>query len=371
VEEGGNNRMRDLENRVRRLQKLIVAQDVDLVAIGPTTHMRYLLGNAPFADERLCLLVVGGDELQMIVPKVNAETISSFTDIELIPWEDTKGPKSALETSLLGRRKVRRLAVDGAMRTDFLLPLLSMIESAETFSADSMMSLLRVTKSPEEVEALFRAAQQADRAMQAAIEACGPGVTEQEVAWEAEVAFRKDGAEAVAFTIVAAGENGAYPHHDTGQRAIRAGEGVVIDIGASLNSYMSDITRTAHVGEPSGEFQRVYDVVLEANEKGRAAVCPGIPAQKVDAAARRVVEEAGFGAYFIHRTGHGIGLDTHEAPWIMEGNDQPLEPGMAFSVEPGVYLPGRFGVRIEDIVVVEEEGVRTLTEHGRDLIIKG
>jgi len=134
---------------------------------------------------------------------------------------------------------------------------------------------------------------------------------------------------------------------------------------------MSDITRTAHVGEPSEEFQRVYDVVLEANEKGRAAVRPGVPAQEVDAAARRVVEEAGYGSYFIHRTGHGIGLDTHEAPWIMQGNDQPLEPGMAFSVEPGVYLPGRFGVRIEDIVVVEEEGVRTLTEYGRDLIIKG
>jgi len=362
--------MGELKKRVRRLQELIVAEEVDLVAIGPTTHMRYLLGNAPYPDERLCLLLISRDELQMIVPKLNEETIASFTDIELIPWEDAKGPKSALQASLLSKKKVERLAIDGAMRADFLLPLLSIIEPEEIPSADPIISSLRIRKSPEEIEALFRAAQQADRAMQAAIDACRPGVTEKEVAWEAEVAFRKEGAEAVAFTIVAAGANGAHPHHHSGEKVMKDGEGVIIDIGASLNGYMSDITRTVHLGEPGEEFRRVYDVVLQANEEGRSAVRPGVAAGEIDTAARRVIEEAGYGPFFIHRTGHGIGLDTHEAPWIMQGGEQALEPGMAFSVEPGIYLPGKLGVRIEDIVVVVDEGVRTLTEYDHHAVVK-
>jgi D-alanyl-D-alanine dipeptidase len=148
------------------------------------------------------------------------------------------------------------------------------------------------------------------------------------------------------------------------------GEGVIIDIGASLNGYASDITRVVHLGNPSDEFRAVYDIVVRANEEGRAAVGPGVPAQEVDAAARRVIEDGGYGKAFIHRTGHGIGVDGHEAPWIMQGNEELLQPGMAFSVEPGIYLPGKFGVRIEDIVVVSDEGVRTLTGYDHELIIK-
>ena len=206
--------------------------------------------------------------------------------------------------------------------------------------------------------------------MKVAMDACRPGVTEKEVAREAEVAFRKDGVEEVLFAIVAAGANSARPHHDSGEKMMEEGEGVIIDIGASLNGYASDITRVVHLGKPSDEFRAVYDIVVRANEEGRAAVGPGVPAQEVDAAARRVIEEAGYGKSFIHRTGHGIGVDGHEAPWIMQGNEEPLEPGMAFSVEPGIYLPGKFGVRIEDIVVVTEEGVQVLTGYSRDLIIK-
>jgi len=361
----------EAKERVRGLQESLVNEKVDLIVVGPTTNMKYLLGDAPYPDERLCLLFICDDELQMVVPKLNAETIASFTDVELIPWEDAKGPESAVQASLLGKRKIKRLAIDGAMRADFLLPLVSMIEPEEILSADPMISSLRVRKSSEEVEALSRAAQQADRAMQAAIDACKPGITEKEVAWEAEVAFRKAGAEEVPFTVVAAGANGAHPHHHSEDKAMENGDGVIIDIGASLNGYKSDITRVVYLGEPPEEFHAVYETVRRANEEGRAAVRPGAPAGDVDTATRRVIEGAGYGEYFIHRTGHGIGLDTHEPPWIMHGNKQALEPGMAFSVEPGIYLPGKFGVRIEDIVVVTDEGVRTLTGYDHDLIIKG
>ncbi len=363
--------MSQTKGRVRRLQELVVTEKLDLVALGPTTNMKYLLGDTPYPDERLCLLFVCGDEMQMVVPKLNAETVASFTDIELIPWEDAEGPKSALQASLLGRRTIRRLAVDGTMRADFLIPLLSMTEPEQILSADPIISSLRVRKSSKEVEALSRAAQQADRAMQSAIDACEPGTTEKEVAWEAEAVFRKEGSEEVTFTIVAAGANGARPHHHSGEQAMENGDGVIIDIGASLNGYKSDITRVVYLGEPSEEFRTVYETVLRANEEGRATVRPGAPAGEVDTATRRVIEGAGYGEYFIHRTGHGIGLDTHEAPWIMYGNKQLLEPGMAFSVEPGIYLPGKFGVRVEDIVVVTDEGVRTLTGYDHDLIIKG
>lgn len=362
--------MKESAKRLQGVQKLLESNAVDIAAIGPTNHMRYLLGNAPHADERLCLLFVGRDRLQMVAPKLNAEEIASYTDIEIISWDDADGPNAALEASIVREKKIKKLAVDGAMRADFLLPLLTISQPEEIVPADPTISLLRMRKSPDEIEALARAAEQADRAMQAAISACRSGVTEKEVAWEAEKAFRKEGAEEVSFTLVAAGSNGAHPHHHSGEKVLARGEAVVIDIGASLNGFKSDITRTIYLGQPTEEFRRIYEIVLEANERGRLAVRPGVPAGEIDAVTRNYIEEAGYGDYFTHRTGHGLGLDIHEPPWIMKGNDEILAPGMVFSVEPGIYLEGRFGVRIEDIVVVNENGVQTLTGYDRRLIAK-
>jgi len=358
------------EERLKALQARMREQSVDLVAIGPTTNMRYLLGFAPHADERLCLLLIGQETVRLVVPALNREEMAAHTSVELIAWADAEGPRQALQQALAVFPRLRALAVDGAMRADFLLHLQAVAAPEMLVAADTLIAPLRQRKSPEEIEALARAAAQADRAMQAAIEACRPGVSELEVAWAAEAAFRQDGAEAVDFAIVASGPNGAYPHHHSGQRRLQPGDAVIIDIGATLDGYKSDITRMVHLGEPSPAFLRAYEAVYQANQRAMAAVRPGVAAGEIDRVARSTLEAAGYGPYFVHRTGHGLGLDGHEPPWIMAGSPTVLEEGMVFSIEPGVYLVGQFGVRLEDIVVVTASGVRNLTGFDHALVVK-
>jgi Xaa-Pro aminopeptidase len=362
--------MSELSNRMELLRAAMDREGVSLVAVGPSANMRYLAGYASHPDERLCLLLVTAREARVVVPSLNAEEWVAYTDLPLYRWADDVGPRDALTAALDGMMPVGRLAVDGSMRADFLLQLLESADPDEALPLSSLDIPLRLRKSAAEVEAMARAAAQADRAMQAAVDACRPGVTEQEVAWAAEEAFRLDGAEEVCFTLVASGPNGAFPHHHSGERKMQAGDAVVIDIGASLDGYKSDITRMVYLGEPTTEFLAAYVAVLQANEAARALVKPEVSAESVDTAARSTLEAAGYGEYFVHRTGHGLGLEIHEAPWIMQGNESPLAEGMVFSVEPGVYLPGEFGVRIEDIVAVTAGGVVTLTGYDHGLVVK-
>jgi Xaa-Pro aminopeptidase len=358
-----------IEKKISRLQNLLQSNGAGCAVMGPTTNMRYMLGFSPHPDERLCLLIINGKECQMIVPALNEEDVRAHTDLPIITWEDADGPGSAMEKSILSE-KPASLAVDGSMRADFLVQLLGFLTGVETVPLDPVIADMRVIKSPEEIEGLARAAAQADRAMQAAVEACRPGATETEVAWATEEAFRKDGAEKVEFTLIAAGAHAARPHHSSGEKKLRQGEGIIIDIGASFNGFKSDITRVVFLGEPDKEFLKIYDTVNAANAAGRSAVCEGVLSQEVDRAARSVIKDAGYGDFFIHRTGHGLGLDIHETPWIMEGSKTELKTGMVFSVEPGVYLPGKLGVRVEDIVAVETGGVRLLTGFDHGLVIK-
>jgi Xaa-Pro aminopeptidase len=200
-----------------------------------------------------------------------------------------------------------------------------------------------------------------------------PGRTEREVGRDIARAITEAGHTRVNFVIVASGPNGASPHHDTSERVIEQGDPVVVDIGGTMpDGYCSDCTRTYVAGgAPDEEFARYYAVLLEAQKKSCAAVRPGVTAEAVDAAARDLIAEAGYGEYFVHRTGHGIGLEEHEEPWIVAGNETVLEPGMCFSIEPGIYLPGRHGARIEDIVVVTDDGVERLDTIDRDLVVVG
>lgn len=359
-----NERLTALQARMREMR-------VDLAALGPTANMRYLLGFIPHPDERLCLLLVGTDAVRMLVPDVNREQVAANTDVELVAWADADGPQEALRQALSGLPSPRSLAVDGVMRADFLLRLQSVLTPVETVPVDKVLSPLRKCKSSEEIEALARAAAQADRAMQAAVDACRPGATEKQVAWAAETAFRQDGAEALDFAIIASGPNGAYPHHSTGDRPLQEGDAVIIDIGATLGGFKSDITRTVHLGTPKAEFLQAYSAVLDANQRATAGVRPGVTAEEIDRLARSSLERAGYGRYFVHRTGHGLGLEGHEPPWIMAGETTVLQEGMVFSVEPGVYLVGQFGVRIEDIVAVTRSGVRCLTGFDHALVVKG
>ncbi len=369
---GGRTAKREaaMNSRLQAFQARLAEKQTDCAVIGPTTNMRYLLGGAPHADERLCLFLVTPDTVQMIAPELNADMISSFTDARMLTWADSHGPEAALSRSILGKGKLRILAIDGSMRADFLLAVLEQYDPLRTIPVDPIIAKLRVKKSPREIESLTRAAAQADRAMQAAVDACRPGATEAEIAWIAEIAFRKDGADRVEFNLVAAGQNAAFPHHHSGDKVLQKGEGIIIDIGASLNGYKSDITRVVFLGDPEKEFLDAYELVRSANTRGRETVRPGIPAEEVDRATRAVISEKGMGGNFIHRTGHGLGMDIHEEPWIQEGNTISLEEGMVFSVEPGVYVTGKLGIRVEDIVAVTAEGVRTLTGFDHSLVIK-
>jgi Xaa-Pro aminopeptidase len=263
------------------------------------------------------------------------------------------------------------MAADDTMRADVLLLLQDMAKPRASIAAGSLMLSLRLQKSEIEVQALSLAAAQADEALLVGVEACRPGVTEREVADQIANYFRSHGAEVVDFTLVASGPNGAYPHHQFSDRILQMGDFVILDIGATLNGYHSDVTRMIHLGEPTEEERAIFDIVLEANKQGREAIQPGARACDIDHATRRVIEKAGYGPNFFHRTGHGIGLEVHETPWITPTNETILGPGMAFSVEPGIYLPGRLGVRIEDIVIVTKEGYHCLTGVDHELFVKG
>ncbi len=359
-----------IQDRIKAFQDQMIDKKVDIAAIGPTSNMRYLLEFAPFADERLCVLIISIDDVSMIVPDLNAEETAAHTTVKVIPWKDSEGPQKAVQQIQDKYRLPGVLAVDPAMRADSLLQLLKGLKPEKVITVEELISPLRLVKTDQEIELLQQAAGQADKAMQEAIDACNSGVTEKEVAWAAESAFVQNGAEEVSFTLVASGPNSAYPHHRSTDREIRKGDPVIIDIGASFQGYKSDITRMVHQGMPDHKVLQVYDAVKHANRKAFSFVQPGVAAEDIDRVARNHLEEAGYGEAFIHRTGHGIGLDVHEPPWIMAGNKTVLQAGMVFSVEPGVYLPGKFGVRVEDIVVVTDDGVRNLTGFDHSLVVK-
>jgi D-alanyl-D-alanine dipeptidase len=227
--------------------------------------------------------------------------------------------------------------------------------------------MLRAVKDANELARLDKAGAAADKTYDAIVDVRFAGRRETEVAADLARLLREHGHEQVDFTVVGSGPNGANPHHRAGDRVIEPGDVAVLDFGGLLLGYGSDTSRTVCVGEPSPEVQRVHDIVREAQQAAFEAVRPAVPCQEIDRVARAVITEAGYGEQFIHRTGHGIGVTTHEPPYMVEGEEQPLEPGMCFSIEPGVYLSGRFGVRIEDIVTVTADGGRRLNNSDRSL----
>ena len=239
----------------------------------------------------------------------------------------------------------------------FVLKLKAALADRAFVLASEITRGLRMRKDAAELEALRVVSESADRAYARILGRPFAGRTEREIGADLADLLRAEGHDEVGFTIVASGANGASPHHETGDRRIAEGDTVVLDFGGAMRGYRSDITRTVHVGRDADrEERRVHDVVRKAQEAGYATARTGASAESVDAAARRVIDDAGYGEFFIHRTGHGIGLDGHEHPYLVRGNREALEPGMAFSIEPGIYLPGRFGVRIEDVAVIGADG---------------
>jgi Xaa-Pro aminopeptidase len=343
---------------------------VDLLAISPSDDLRYLLGFTPTADERPCMLLLDGDSSVFVIPSLNAaQARDAVPELELVGWDDADGAREALGRALAGFGHTDgRVAVDATMRADALLLLQDLLPAAYVDGAD-VLGPLRMQKSAEELARLHASAKTADVAMEAAFAACRRGTTELEVAQAAAAAFIREGCEESSFAIVGSGRNGAFPHHHSGRRELQDGNAVVIDIGSKLAGYASDITRMVHVGPPTARYRTVHDAVERAVLAALATAVPGATCANVDAAARAVIEEAGFGTYFTHRTGHGLGLSGHEPPSIMANESTVLEPGMVFSIEPGIYLPEEFGVRLEEIVAMTENGCVVLSRLRRDVFV--
>lgn len=342
--------------------------DVDLLAIAPSDDLRYLIGFSPTADERPCMLLMTPDREVFLVPSLNSEQArAAVPGLDLATWEDTEGADARLRTTLAALGRPRRIAVDATMRADFLLLLRAAVPDANLVTATGVIGELRLRKDAAEIEKLQASALAADVAMREALDACAAGARELDVAEAAAAGFRRAGCEDVLFTSIASGPHGAFPHHHTGDRELRPGEAITIDIGARLRGYPSDLTRMAYVGRPSERYTQVHAAVEQAVRAGLKAARPGASCAAVDRAARAVIEDAGFGEHFVHRTGHGLGLSGHEPPWIMAGEERELEPGMVFSIEPGIYLPGELGVRLEEIVVLTESGAHVLSALPRDV----
>lgn len=362
----------DRSARRARVTERLAQAGADVLFVSPGDNLRYILGYTPHPDERPCYLALSRDGRgAFLMPSLNESQARAHSDLPILSYTDADGPAQPLArlAAEFGLDRAGRIAVDDAMRADFLLLLQEQAPRARFFAAGpDVINPVRMCKDAGERELLRRAATLADRAVEAAVASLRPGVTERRIAAAVADAFAANGAEETLFALIAAGANGAFPHHHTSDRPIAPGEPVVIDIGCRLQGYASDITRMAVIGEPPAEYAAVHGAVEAAVRAALAEARPGRRARDVDRAARGVIEASGYGEFFTHRTGHGIGLTGHEAPWITGTSETVLEEGMAFSIEPGIYLPGKFGVRLEEIVVVTAGGCEVLSRLPRDLM---
>ncbi|MFH9727224.1 aminopeptidase P family protein [Streptomyces sp. NPDC017254] len=348
----------DYRARMARATESAAAAGLAGVIVAPGPDLVYLTGYRPTAiTERLTFLVLAvGQEPVLVVPTLeapDAERATGAAALTLRDWTDGKDPY-AVTAPLLDADG--RFGVSDNAWAMHLLGLQKALPETSYVSLTEALPMLRGVKDAHELARIAAAGAAADRAYGEILKVRFAGRKETDVAADLAALLMRFGHSQVDFTVVGSGPNGANPHHEAGDRVIGHGDMVVLDFGGLKHGYGSDTTRTVHVGEPTDEERRVHDLVREAQQAGFEAVRPGVACQDVDRAARKVITDAGYGEYFIHRTGHGIGVTTHEPPYMIEGEELPIVPGMCFSIEPGVYLPGRFGVRIEDIVTATEDG---------------
>ncbi|WP_418280374.1 aminopeptidase P family protein [Halorubrum sp. DTA98] len=361
------------ERRRDRTADRLRALGADAAVCVPSRNLQYLTGIVEEPSERHFLFVVPADgDPCFLVPELSGAQVRETTSVaDVRTWGDGDDPIASVR-ELLEDRGVRdgRLLVDDTMWARFTHDLRAAAPDATWGLASEALAELRIRKDDTELAALRAAAAIADAVVEDLRElgADAVGRTEAELAGWIDDRLADRGGDGVAFeTIVAAGANGAKPHHHPSDRTVRAGDPVVLDFGTRVDGYPSDQTRTlVFDGEPSAGYERIHGVVRDAHAAAVDAVEPGTPVEAVDRAAREVIEDAGYGEAFVHRTGHGVGLDVHEEPYVVAGNDRDLEPGMVFSVEPGIYLDGEYGCRIEDLLVVTEDGSTRLntTDHG-------
>lgn len=363
-----------LRGRIDRARSAAADADTDALLIAPGSDLRYLIGQAGGSFERLSTLIVpAGDAAPtLVLPKLEApgyvDVPTDDLGIDVVTWIDGESPHRIVADRL---GKPGRVAVSDTMAALHVLALRDTIGSAEQTLAGPIMRELRMRKDAAEIDALRTAGAAIDRVHARMGEWLRAGRTEAEVGADIAAAIEQEGHTRADFVIVGSGPNGASPHHDVSDRVIEKGDVVVVDIGGPIaEGYNSDSTRTYAVGEPrEADVADTYRVLHDAQRAAVRAVRPGVTSAQIDAAAREPIAAAGFAEQFIHRTGHGIGLDVHEEPYIMGGSDLAVEPGMVFSIEPGIYQAGKWGARIEDIVLVTETGVEALNTRPHELAV--
>lgn len=363
-------------SRVQKLLDIIAREDLDGVALVPGANLRYLTGIDFHLMERLLVVffVPGQDPVAVVPNFEEARLQESGIPFQTFAWSDTEGPYTAL-AGAVGALKLprKRLGVEPLrMRVYEAQTLEEAIPGLKLVPAGEALARLRLHKDESELAAMREAIAISEAALRATLDAIRPGMTEREIASRLVAEQLQRGGGPHPFEpIVLSGPRAALPHGEPGDRAVADGEPLLFDFGTTARGYASDITRTVAVGQPSARLAEVYAAVKAANAAGRAAARSGATAQDVDRAARKAIEDAGFGVYFTHRTGHGLGLEAHEPPAMVEGNTLILEPGLVFTVEPGIYIPGEVGVRIEDNVVITADGSESLTTFPRELITVG
>ena len=365
--------------RIERARAAVRARGLDALLVGVGPDLVYLAGYAALPLERLTMLVLPADgPVTLLVPRLEAAPARScpaagVAAVAVATWEETEDAVACVRDLLPAAPA--RVGVSDRLWALHLLRLQAVLPGVAFEPASLTLRELRIVKDADEIALLRLAAQAADRVVHEIAHGRLVGRTEADVAREVRDRLVAEGHDSAEFAIVGSGPNSASPHHEASERVIRAGEPIVLDIGGPLGGYGSDITRTLWVtgGDPAcgpdDEFLRLFAVLRAAQAEATHAVRPGVAAERIDLVARELISAAGHGPHFIHRTGHGIGLEGHEDPYIVAGNAEELRPGMAFSVEPGIYLEGRYGARIEDVVVCGEDGPIVLNETPRDLFV--
>jgi len=356
-------------DRVARARTALAGAGADVLLVSVGSDLPYLIGYEAMPLERLTMLVVPKDgDATLVIPRLEAPRVVEHPDVfTLMPWNETDDPVGIVGGLV---PQPATAAIGDTMWARFLVDLIPHWPGTKFVRSNLVMNELRMRKDAAEIEALRAAGAAADRVAAQLHAGDIPLVGRTEAAVSADISARliAEGHDKVNFAIVAAGENAASPHHHAGDRVIRSGEILLTDFGGTMDGYCSDITRCVFLGTPPSEIADAYAVLHEAQAAGVAAGTVGTPCQEVDRAARRIIDAAGFGRYFVHRTGHGIGMEAHEDPYMVEGNDLPLAAGHAFSVEPGIYVSGKWGMRLEDIVVASDAGPLAMNAADHQLV---
>jgi Xaa-Pro aminopeptidase len=361
--------------KVQRLSKILLAEGIDGFLVGPTSDLEYLCGlNMSNCERFKGLFILSDGRSFCISPHIYLEEFQKELpeDTPIYVWEDQDWFYPELDRAFKDHGlKGKVLAVNDGIRAVDAIEIMNR-HGVKLVNGWHLLDDMRIIKSADELALLKKAGEIADAALTDLVPFIEPGMTEKIVKKRLLELLEEHGAQGLSFDpIVARGSHASMAHYNRDDGVIEEHDVVLIDFGCRYCGYCSDMTRTLFVGEPNKEEKELYEIVLRSQKAGEAAVRPGIPAEEVDRAARKIIEDAGYGEYFNNRVGHGIGMAVHEAPFIMEGNKTLLKPGMTFSIEPGIYIPGKIGIRIENIVAVTEDGCRPMNEFPRDITLAG